>query len=327
MDGKRMRYSVLLFAVALLLVAYSESVNTYAKSAAGASASVKAFLGRWDISIKTPSRVLPSWIEVSDEQGRPKVVMVGVSDHATPLGKVEIKNGEIEFLSPKGEEGFSNDVQFKGKLAGGKLVGTASSPDGTSWPWIGRRAPSLKRQAAPRWGKPIRLFDGKDFKGWKFSEPSQAAVWKVEDGTLVRDGTGSDIVTTSKFEDFKLHLEFNCGPMSNSGVYLRGRYEVQIETDSASEPPSHHTGGVYGFLAPHPELPRKPGEWRSFDITLVGRTITVVEDGQTIINHQQIPGITGGALDSNEGELGSIYLQGSEKGRLAFRNIVITPAE
>ena len=92
------------------------------------------------------------------------------------------------------------------------------------------------------------------------------------------------------------------------------------------EPPSHHTGGIYGFLAPLPELPRKADEWQSFDITLLGRMVTIVQNGQTIIDHQEIPGITGGALDSHEGLPGPIYLQGSEKGHVAFRNIVITPA-
>ena len=109
-------------------------------------------------------------------------------------------------------------------------------------------------------------------------------------------------------------------------MYLRGRYEVQIETDSVREPSSHHTGGVYGFLAPSPERARKPGKWQSFDITLVGRMITVVQNGKTIINNQEIPGITGGALDSHEGLPGPIYLQGSENGHVAYRNLIITPA-
>jgi hypothetical protein len=107
---------------------------------------------------------------------------------------------------------------------------------------------------------------------------------------------------------------------------LRGRYEVQIETDSVSEPPSHHTGGVYGFLAPTPELPRKPAVWQTYDITLIGRTVTIAQNGTTIIDNKEVPGITGGALDSREELPGPIYLQGSEKGHVLFRSIVITPA-
>ena len=159
------------------------------------------------------------------------------------------------------------------------------------------------------------------------NNPSPAVEWKVENGTLLSPGHGPEIINDSKFEDFKLHIEFNAPPNSNSGVYLRGRYEVQVETDSVQEPPSHHTGGVYGFLAPSPELPRKPGEWQSFDITLIGRMITVLQNGQTIIDNQEIPGITGGALDSHEELPGPIYLQGSENGHVAYRNIVVTPAK
>lgn len=325
--SRRLIYSTLLLAALWPLGVYSEGWNWQASPSSSAPSAIKPFLGRWDLSIRTPKGELPSWIEVSEEQGQPKVLMVGVSEHATPLAKVEIKEGEIEFLSPKEEEGFANDTLFSGKVVGGQLVGTTSSPSGVSWRWTGHRAPSLKRKAAPKWGKPVSLFNGKDFAGWRFSDPNRAKTWTVEDGTLVSNGHGPEIITTSKFGDFKLHLEFNCGPKSNSGVYLRGRYEVQIETDSAQEPPSHHTGGVYGFLDPTPEQPRKSGVWQSFDITLIGRTVTVVQNGQTIIDHREIPGITGGALDSHEGLPGPIYLQGSEDGRVAFRNVVITPAE
>ena len=108
---------------------------------------------------------------------------------------------------------------------------------------------------------------------------------------------------------------------------MRGRYEVQIETDSIEEPRSHHMGGIYGFLAPTPEQPRRPGEWQTYDITLVGRMVTVVQNGHTIIDNKEIPGITGGALDSHEELPGPLYLQGSEKGRVAFRSIVLTPAD
>jgi hypothetical protein len=144
---------------------------------------------------------------------------------------------------------------------------------------------------------------------------------------LENTGHGAEIITARKFGDFKLHIEFNCDPKSNSGIYLRGRYEVQVETDSAAEIGSHHTGGVYGFLDPTPEQPRKDNVWQTFDITLVGRNLTVVQNGITIIEHKDIPGITGGALDSEEGEPGPIYLQGSEEGKVRYRNILITTPE
>jgi hypothetical protein len=301
-----------------------------------AQTSIKPFLGRWYLTLKTPTQELPLrlsvplWIGISEseEQGQLSIRMGRISDQGyrwfSP--QVQLKGGEIEFLSPKEGLGFAESMVFKGQLVDGELVGTATSSSGTSWQWIGRRLPALKREGAPKWGKPSTLFNGKDFSGWMFLDPSRAPTWTVENGTLVSNGPGSNIITTSEFEDFKLHLEFNCAPASNSGVYLRGRYEVQIETDSAEEPPSHHTGGVYGLIPPSPELPRKSGEWQSFDITLVARTITVVQNGQTIIDRQEIPGTSGG-LEGNEELPGPIMLQGQEKGREAFRNIVIIPAK
>jgi hypothetical protein len=288
--------------------------------------SVTPFLGRWDLTLKAPDREYPSWLEIRQEGGQLRAQMVSRWGNARPLPKIDLLNGTVSFISPKEEEDRKNDMVFEGRLAGNTLSGTTTGPDGTPWRWTGRRAPELRRTHSPKWGKAIPLFNGKDLTGWRMDKPSPAGAWKVEDGTLVSPGNGAEIINNSKFEDFKLHIEFNCPPDSNSGVYLRGRYEVQIETDSIQEPPSHHTGGVYGFLAPSPEMPRKPGEWQSFDITLLGRRITVVQNGQTIINDQEIPGITGGALDSHEEMPGPIYLQGSEKGHVAYRNIVITPA-
>lgn len=282
------------------------------------------FSGRWDLTLKGTPRNLPSWIEVSEDQGQLKVVLVGPTDHATPLKQAAIKGGELEFVSPKGEEGFDADTTYKAKLIGGRLVGTATNSNHT-WQLTGQRAPALKETKNPQWGTPVHLFNGKDLAGWRLSDPSKKS-WEVVDGTLVSNGHGSELISIPKFFDFKLHLDFNAGTNSNSGVFLRGRYEVQIETDSVAEPPSHHTGGVYGFLDPIPEQPRKANQWQSFDITLVGRTVTVVQNGVTVIDHKEIPGTTGGALDSNEALPGPIYLQGTEKGRVAFRNIVITPA-
>jgi len=133
------------------------------------------------------------------------------------------------------------------------------------------------------------MFNGRDLSGWKMSDPNATSTWKVESGTLVSPGHGPELISDAKFEDFKLHIEFNCAPGSNSGVYLRGRYELQIEDDPQPEESTMRTGGVYGFLAPSPEQPRRPGEWQSYDITLVGRVVTVVQNGQTIIDKQEIP--------------------------------------
>lgn len=317
-----MRVHRVLLGVGISIWLFSMGAHSENQSA---PASAKAFVGRWDLTLKAPDREYPSWLEISLDGGHLKAQMVGRWGNARPLPKIELSDGKLTFVSPKEEEGRNDDMIFEAKLVGKRLQGTTTGPDGTPWHLIGEKAPRLKRSGTVKWGTPIALFNGKDLSGWKPSKSDTTAEWKVEDGTLVSPGHGPELIHTSAFEDFKLHVEFNCGPGANSGVYLRGRYEVQIEDNSVQEPTSHHTGGIYGFIAPSPEMPRKPGEWQSFDVTLVGRTVTVVQNGQTIIDKQEIPGITGGALDSHEERPGPIYLQGSEDGHVAYRNIVLTP--
>jgi len=313
------------FFIVVLSLPHLQNATLFAPALAADSAS--AYVGRWDLTLKAPDREYPSWLELKQEGDRLHCTLVSRWGNARDLPKCELAKGTLTFVSPKEEEERKDDMVFEGKLVGNQLKGNTTGQDGTPWTWTAARAPTLKRSHPPKWGKPISLFNGKDLTGWHMSDPKATAVWKVENGTLVSPSHGPEIIGDSKFTDFKLHIEFNYEPNSNSGVYLRGRYEVQVESNSDKEPPSHHTAGIYGFFAPTPELPRRPGQWQTFDITLVGRNVTVVQNGQKVIDNQEIPGITGGALDSHEGLPGPIYLQGSEDGHIAFRNITLTPAK
>jgi hypothetical protein len=175
----------------------------------------------------------------------------------------------------------------------------------------------------PAWGKPVALFNGKDLTGWAaFGGTNQ---WTADAGVLRNAKSGANLMTTEKFTDFKLHVEVNCPKGSNSGIYLRGRYEVQIEDSTEPEPRPVDMGAVYGFLVPNENASNGPDTWQALDVTLVGRRVTVVLNGKTIIGDQTIPGITGGALDSDEGAPGPIFLQG-DHGPVQYRNVVITPA-
>jgi len=309
-----------------LIVMVAGALCTSAQ-ASGQADPAAPFLGRWDLTLKSADHEYPSWIEIGRKGGNLTAVFTGRWGNARPLPRIAITGTQITFVSPKEEEAGTADMIFKGDLKDQSLSGTVNGPDGSTWKWTGVKAPLLdKRVPLPQWSKPIQLLNGTDLSGWRQSNAGPPD-WTVKGGVLVSPGNGPELISDRKFQDFKLHVEFNCGEKSNSGVYLRGRYEVQIETESQGEPPSHHTGGVYGFLAPTPELPRKSDVWQTFDITLIGRKVTVVQNGQTIIDNQEIPGLTGGALDSHEGEPGPIYLQGSEKGHVLFRNITITPAK
>lgn len=196
-------------------------------------------------------------------------------------------------------------------------------PDGKTYSWTGVRAPSLYGRATPAWGTPIHLLHANDLGGWHPSGTTNQ--WKVVNGVLSSPKSGTNLITDRKFGDFKLHVEFRYPKESNSGVYLRGRHEVQIQDDFGNPPANDRFSGVYGFISPSVIAARPAGEWETYDITLIGRMVTVVANGKQVICNQEIPGITGGALDSHEGEPGPIFLQG-DHGPVDYRNIVITPA-
>ncbi|ABF41325.1 protein of unknown function DUF1080 [Candidatus Koribacter versatilis Ellin345] len=286
----------------------------------------KKFLGRWDLTV-TGDKEYPSWLELSEKDGKLTAQFTGRWGNARPLPKAEMKDGTLTFVSPKEEEDATADMVYEGTLKGDMLSGTVNAPKGGQWTWIAKRAPKLDAQKNPKWGKPIDLFNGKDLTGWTMSDPKATNPWKVIDGALTSPEHGPEIISNQKFKDFKIHVEFNIHGTANSGVYLRGRYEAQIETDSANEGPEHHTGSIYGFLVGDPKPPRQSDVWQTYDITLLGRWVTVVLNGKTIIDHKEIPGLTGGALDSNEADPGPIYLQGSEVGHVAYRKVTVTPAE
>jgi 3-keto-disaccharide hydrolase len=280
-------------------------------------------VGRWDITVAAEGGSYPSWLEVQ-RSGNHAIVgrFVGRSGSARPISTIEFSDGTMRFSIPPQWEQGDRDLHVEGRMEGERLTGWLTDPAGTRLTWTANRAPSLRRPASPSWGKPIALFDGSDMSAWQAATNSQ---WHVVDHLLSSPKPGVNLVSKQTFNDFKLHVEFRYPKNGNSGVYLRGRYEVQIEDSGGLEPASDHLGGVYGFLPPNEDAAKKPGEWQTYDITLVGRLVTVVLNGKTVIASQEIPGITGGALDSNEGAPGPILLQGDHTA-IDYRNIVITPA-
>lgn len=277
--------------------------------------------GRWDMVISQDGKELPSWLEVK-HSGISTLVgrFVYASGSARPISEVKFTDGKFSFtIPPQWEEG--NNLQFKGEMVGDGLKGTLLFADGKTYNWIASRAPKLEYTRNPVWGKPIALFNGKDMNSWHAMGENQ---WIVEAGVLKSPKSGSNLASNDKYKDFKLHIEFRYPEESNSGVYLRGRYEVQVADNKGMEPSNVLFGGIYGFLTPNEMVAKAAGEWQSYDITLIGRRVSIIANGISIINDQIIPGITGGALDSKEGEPGPFLIQG-DHGPVEYRNIVVTP--
>lgn len=276
--------------------------------------------GRWDLVVGAGEEAFPSWVEIGEGKGS----FVGRVGSARPIPNVSVEGSTVVFSLPRQYESRDTELEFKGELQDGKLVGTTTLDDGRISAWTGNPAPALPNRE-PNFGEAQSLI-GEDLSNWKPRSPNWESKWKVEDGLLVNTGVGSDLVSLDVFSDFRLEAEYKYPLNSNSGIYLRGRYEFQIVDDHESGANGvGNSGAIYGFLAPSRNAVKAAGEWNSVQITLIGRFVTVVLNGETVIDAQEIPGITGGALDSREGEPGPIFLQG-DHGTVTFRKLTITPA-
>ena len=279
------------------------------------------FTGQWDLVV-TPrdshDKAYPDWMEVGMSEGAPSVRIQprGGSAFYAKLCKVEGKHLSVQW--------GLDDTTWDLDLKGGKLVGFEKHGADSFAYLAGVRAPLLKRNPPRSWTAAERIFNGEDLTGWIPTDPTAANHWMVKNSELVNESKGANLRSARTFDDFRLHIEFNCPDGGNSGIYLRGRYEVQVEYEKVDANDRFHSiGSVYSMISPAVDLPRTPGKWESFDITLVGRWVTVERNGVKTIDNQEIPGPTGGALDSNEGEPGPFFLQGDHTGGMKYRNITV----
>lgn len=323
-----MRSFLLVFCVLLLAACSAPAVEE------APQVSPDDFAGRWDMTVKTAEGSYPSWLELTREGEQFTGRFVGQVGHARPVSDITVEGATLAFTLPTQYEQMESDLSFTGELVDGILSGktNANAPEGTELDWTAVSAPEMAAPEAVEWGETVKLFNGEDLTGWSLMDPEQDKFWKVIDGVLVNDvvdegdvGEGTGLISDDTFTNFKLHLEFKYPERSNSGIYLRGRHEVQIQDDFGKEPGDRYIAGVYGFITPTENAAKEAGEWQTMDITLLGRFITIVLNDKTVIDNQEIPGITGGALESNEGEPGPIFIQG-DHGPISFRNVDLTPA-
>ena len=295
-------------------------------------------IGRWDLTIVIEgddladlglfrhglmdSSGFPGWLEMN-LSGLSTLVgrYVGYEGSARPISEVHYsaQTNKYHFTIPPQWMDI-DDLYFEFSLKDDKLSGTMML-DGHELVWTGVRAPELTREKSPIWGSPKNLLD-ENLSRWIIPENNK---FKMVDGILTNPEVGSNLVTNERFDDFKLSVEFRYPKGSNSGIYLRGRYEVQIEDSPVNKPSTISIGSIYGFIEPSVYAAKKAGEWQTYEITLVGRNVTIVHNGIEVISNRPIPGITGGSLDSKEGTPGPIIIQG-DHGPIEFRKFVITPA-
>ncbi len=299
-------------------------------SSVGGSASQggdDAFLGRWDITALDSKSHLPinCWLELTRQQGVLKGRFNEGSGAVFDLPQVAIQDEKLTFQYPEGHPPNVTQQVWRATLRNGALGGTADA-QGQTLSWTGERGPVWPATPPKRTsGKPIDLFNGKDVSNWLCQDPNHPMGWFVKDGILMNVGKDAcNIFTRQKFNDFKLDVEFNVDPQSNSGVYLRGRYEIQILDGYHRPMDVHSQGALYGFIVPSSKADKPAGEWQTYEITLIANHVTVIMNGTKILDNGEVPGITGGALDAHEKEPGPIMLQG-DHGKVQFRKVRLTP--
>jgi hypothetical protein len=292
----------------------------------------KAFLGRWDLNLtQADGSSYPQWMELSEKDGKLEGRLQPRGGPWRPMMGAKVESGKLIVAISAAGRGPAVSWEFTASGTD-KLTGVEKRGE-TDGPKIAAvRAPKLDRPMPKAWTAPRPLFNGKDLTGWEPLGNVENSKWVARDGELVNDnpavegrrGPGAaNLKTTAKFQDFKLHIEVNCPEHGNSGIYLRGRYEVQVGTEGGTRP-TNEMGAIYSHFAPPAGSELGLGKWTSFDITFVGRHVTVVRDGKIYHDNVEIPGITGGALDSNEAEPGPFFLQGDHQGVIRYRNITIS---
>jgi hypothetical protein len=337
--------------VVLLSIVFA-SCNVKTQNVPDRKIRINEYLGQWTLDIKGGS---VGWLDLRQEKDYLDADLLWVAGSVMPVANVFLAEDKYLIVTqtdevirrmadkngPMRTHIITSWLQITKK--GDKIEGYLLTPkrngigvDSTSF--TGTKLPDVP--PAPdmttlKFGKPIELFNGKDLAGWKLLDEKQKNGFSVVDGVLVNNPVQTEgqphisygnLRTVKEFEDFNLKLEVNVPQGSNSGIYLRGMYEIQVLDSYKRELDSHNMGAVYSRIKPSVSAEKPAGTWQTLDITLVRRHITVVLNGIKIIDNQPVYGPTGGAIKSDVFSPGPIYLQG-DHGKVMYRNIVLTPIE
>lgn len=347
-----MKTSSLFLSVASMLLLFTSCQNTRKDSVSTPvqKTDISEFIGQWTIDIEDGG---VGWLEVRQEDKFLDADILWIGGSVLPVSNVFLACDNTLFVQRsdnvirKSDENNNplrtqvitswmeitkNENKIEGILLTPRNNGSGvdtTSFSGTKLPPV-PQAPDLSKV---KFGAPVSLFNGKDLNGWKLINEKHTNGFKVVDGVLVNDPvqtegaphvTYGNLRTDGVFEDFNLKLEVNVPVGNNSGVYLRGMYEIQVVDSYKKETDSHNMGAVYSRIRPSTSAEKPGGEWQSLDITLHQRHATVILNGVKIIDNQPIYGPTGGAIQSDVFAPGPIYLQG-DHGKVSYRNILLTP--
>ena len=292
------------------------------------------YLGRWNLQGTGENSNYVYWLEVKDDGGKLSGMFLNRGGHPLPLPVIKVENGELIWSPDPPARGPA--PEFHAKLQGGTLAGSVKQADRTV-EFVGTRPPKWGKydaNATHQFGKPVDLFDGKSMDAWDVQDKKRPMNWTVEEGAMTNTPPANNLVSKQKFMDFKIHAEYKLDKAhqgrngqtvkANSGIYLRGRYELQVLDDYGEKPFERGHMSVYGWHTPLVNASKPAGEWQTMEATVVGNKVTVFLNGQKVQDNVTLEAITGGALDANESEPGPIMLQGDHE-KVWYRKVTVTP--
>ena len=297
-----------------------------------------AVVGNWGLKLPYPTMNAGHMIVSRGADGKPSATVLWRWASPIPMTSCEVLGNKFCIVHPW-------SMILEGEVCGDKLTGTITylkgdgSADETKpqETFCGWRNPPIEpaHTALAKFGEPIDLLkDGLD--GWEQIEKEGKFGWSFKDGVLSNKlglndkgewaGGGVNLKTKrSDFYDFNLEYDVRVPKNSNSGVYLRGRYECQV-VDSYGKPVNEHNmAAYYGRVVPSEAAEKPAGEWQHVNVTVYKRHLTVILNGKKIIDNTPMVGITGGAIDADEFATGPIYLQGDHSDA-DYKNMILRPA-
>ncbi|MHC4516492.1 MAG: sulfatase-like hydrolase/transferase [Planctomycetota bacterium] len=329
-----------LFMKKTMLCAIIVLTSTITSSSAHADS---PYIGHWALTLPNGGA---GWLGITEKKGELNAAILWGGGSVKPVTSVKVEGDRLVITrvqvqrrgAAKGRK-ITETITAKRSGDNLKLVTVKARPDGKEFgraEFTGKRTPPLPPRpdlSKVEFGEPIALLSGKDLSGWKPLNPKAPMGWSVKDGVLINrthHETGkprrahTNIRTEREFEDFNLRTELRTLKNSNSGIYLRGIYEVQVFESYGRPVGPHNMGAIFGRIRPSVAAERPIGVWQTLDVTLVDRHVTVILNGRTIVDNQPVIGCTGGALWSDPLRPGPIYLQGNHSD-IDFRNMVLRP--
>lgn len=296
----------------------------FACAVAATSAQQNPFLGRWNLTGTGENASYVYWLEIKQEGGQLTGMFLNRGGHPLKLASVKVENGELIFQTDPPARGTA--PEYHARLQGDKLAGSVKLGERTV-EFVGVRPPKwgpANANAPHKFGKPVDLFDGKSMDAWGVQNKSKPLNWSIVEGAMTNTPPANNLVSKEQFQDFKIQAEYKLDTNSNSGIYLRGRYELQVLDDFGKEPFDRSHMSVYGWHAPTVNASKPVGEWQTMEATVVGNRVTVFLNGKKVQDNVTLEAITGGALDANELEPGPIMLQGDHE-KVWYRKVTVTP--